>query len=371
MGDATKHAARLLCVGFEGTSVTAELKRLLDGGVGGVILFKRNIESAGQVARLAAEIKEVAGRPIIIAIDQEGGRVARLREGFTSLPPMRTVGALSDEAMAWQVGRVLGREVRAVNIDLNFAPVMDVDTNPANPVIGDRSFSRDAEVVSRMGCAMLRGMQSAGVAACAKHFPGHGDTAQDSHQALPRLAHDMNRLNDVELKPFAAAVAADVASVMTAHVVFEAMDNAYPATMSRPALDGILRDRMRFDGVAISDDLEMKAIADHYTVDEAIGRGLKAGIDLFLVCHTPDVQWHAIESLANQVEVGQVTAGRFAEAVRRVDVMTMRYARPGTIDAWRQVLACDEHRAIAHRLWEGASAECELADPTDWKKAAG
>ncbi|HET8732938.1 MAG TPA: beta-N-acetylhexosaminidase, partial [Anaeromyxobacteraceae bacterium] len=226
--------AGLLCVGFDGTTPSPEVLELVRRGVGGVILFARNVESAEQVAELTASLKRAAGRPLLVSVDQEGGRVARLRarHGFTELPPMRALGETGDEGLAFEVGALLGSELRAVGIDQDYAPVVDVDTNPANPVIGDRSLSRDPERVGRLGAALARGLQSAGVAACAKHFPGHGDTSQDSHVALPRLAHSLERLEAVELPPFRALARAGVASVMTAHVVFEALDPKRPATLS-------------------------------------------------------------------------------------------------------------------------------------------
>ncbi|HLL87868.1 MAG TPA: beta-N-acetylhexosaminidase, partial [Tepidisphaeraceae bacterium] len=284
MDDLERRIAGLFVIGFDGTTVPADARRLIDAGVAGAILFKRNIASASQFGGLCGELKRLAGRPFVTSVDQEGGRVARLRDdlGFTPVPPMRAVGAAGDERLAFDVGRVIGREVRAVNVDFDFAPVLDVDTNPANPVIGDRSFGRTPELVARVGAAVLRGIQSAGVAACGKHFPGHGDTSQDSHVDLPTLPHTLERLRRVELPPFRAAIDAGVASVMTAHVIFTPLDAKYPATMSRPALDGILRDDMRFDGVVVSDDLEMKAIAEHFGLEEAVVRGANAGVDLFL-----------------------------------------------------------------------------------------
>lgn len=335
-------------MGFLGLELPKGTRALLERGVTGVILFSRNIESAEQFARLLEAAKRSVDRPLLTSIDQEGGRVRRLRGApFSELPPMRAVGRLGDEGVARKVGRVLARELRAVNVDLDFAPVLDVDTNPANPVIGDRAFSSDPEVVARLGAALIEGMQAEGVAACAKHFPGHGDTHQDSHLDLPRLPHDMERLEAVELLPF-RRVAGSVASIMTAHVVFEALDPHRPATMSRPALDGILRDRIGYEGVVISDDLEMKAIADHHSVGEAVVEGVRAGVDLFLVCHHEEVQAKAIESLVRAVRQGRVPEARIAEAGRRVDRLVKRYVRPPVTPESRAVLGCDAHsRALA------------------------
>ncbi len=311
--------AGLLCVGFQGTTPSPEVLELVRRGVYGVILFARNVESAEQVAELVAELKRAAGRPLLVSIDQEGGRVARLRErhGFTELPPMRAVGDRGDEALARQVGALLGRELRAVGIDQDYAPVVDVDTNPRNPVIGDRSLGRDPERVARLGAAIARGIQSSGVAACAKHFPGHGDTSQDSHVELPRIAHPLSRLEAVELLPFRALAAAGVASVMTAHVVFEALDPRRPATLS-PEVMRLLRDRCGFDGPALSDDLEMSAVAAHFPLEEVAPGSVAAGVDGLLVCHRAEVQHRAIDLLREAVEEGRVSRERLAEARARI-----------------------------------------------------
>jgi beta-N-acetylhexosaminidase len=314
--------AGLLCVGFHGTSPSPEVLELVRRGAYGVILFARNVESAEQVAELSAALKRAAGRPLLVSVDQEGGRVARMRgpHGFTELPPMRALGRTGDPELARAVGALLGRELRAVGIDQDYAPVVDVDTNPANPVIGDRSFGRDPFVVGRLGAALARGLQSVGVAACAKHFPGHGDTSQDSHQVLPHLSHPLARLAQVELVPFRALAAAGVASVMTAHVVFDALDDRLPATLSRPVLD-LLRERCGFDGCVVSDDLEMKAVMEHFPLEEAVPAAVAAGVDGLLVCHRADLQHRTIDLLRGAVERGAVSHARLAEARARVSAL--------------------------------------------------
>ena len=367
MDDSRRLVAGLFCIGFSGTSVPPEVEALQRAGVAGAILFRRNVESPAQFAALCADLKRRAGRPFLTSVDQEGGRVVRLRDPFTEVPPMRALGALGDEGLAEAVGAVLGAELRAVNVDLDYAPVLDVDTNPANPVIGDRAFGRTPELVARMGAALIRGLQGAGVAACGKHFPGHGDTAQDSHLDLPRLPHTLARLESVELPPFEQAIRAGVASIMTAHVIFEPLDPRYPATMSRAALDGILRDRMGFDGVVISDDLEMKAIADHYGLEEAVVRGINAGVDLFLVCHHAEVQHRAIEFLADAVARGEVPLERVREARRRVDALVARYVRPPAGADWRAVVGAPAHRAVIERVRAASPlvAGAPGSDPTE------
>lgn len=366
MNDLEPMAAKLFCVGFQGTTVPKELLELQARGISGAILFKRNLEGPAQAASLNAALKRAAGRPFLTSVDQEGGRVMRLREPFTPVPPMRILGQAGDPALARKLGAVLGMELRALGFDLDFAPVLDVDTNPANPVIGDRSFAREPGAVAALAVALLEGMQEVGVAACGKHFPGHGDTAQDSHLELPRLAHPMERLEEVELVPFAAAIQAGVASIMTAHVIFEALDPHYPATMSRPALDGILRDRLGYQGVVISDDLEMSAIADHFGLEDAVIRGVNAGVDLFLVCHSHEKQHQAIDALIRGVERGQVKRERLLEAGARIDRMMERFVRSFVGDAELSLLGCDEHLELVREIEQlaGGGSQRLGPDPT-------
>lgn len=369
--DLARAIARLFIVGFDGPTVTPDARRLIDSGVGGVILFARNVASPEAISDLCRELKEHAGsRPLLTCIDQEGGRVARLRDGFTSVPSMRTLGQTGDASLAHRVGQFLAAELRAVNVDMDFAPVLDVDTNPANPVIADQSLGRSPEIVSTLGVALIEGLQAGGVAACAKHFPGHGDTSQDSHLDLPRLPHDMARLESVELVPFAAAVRAGVASVMTAHVLFDALDAEYPATMSKPVLDGILRQRMGFNGVVVSDCLQMNAIAEHYGVGEAVVRGVNAGVDLFLVCHHAAVQDAAIDALSRAVLDGRVSETQIRRANERIDAMFQKFVRsPIPFDAAK--LRTAEHLALVAEVERRAGQSSTAGrDPTAWGVAA-
>jgi beta-N-acetylhexosaminidase len=355
-----RDCARLFMVGFPGPRIDKDFAALMDDGIFGAILFKRNIGSAQETAALCRDIKARAGRPFILSVDQEGGRVARLRGApFTTLPPMRELGQRGDEGLVQRVGQLLAHELRAVGFDWDFAPVLDVDTNPANPVIGDRSFSRDAELVGRLGVALGRGLEAGGVASCGKHFPGHGDTTTDSHLTLPRLPHDLERLRRVELVPFRAFAGAGLASLMTAHVLFDAIEPGVPATMSHKVLHGVLRQELGFDGVLVSDDLEMKAIANYYSVEEAAVQGTLAGVDLFLVCHHPEVQRRAIEALVKAVESGRVPRERIAEAHRRLSKLESRFAHPA--EDRLATLDSAEHRALA----SGLASTFAGKDPTE------
>ncbi len=348
-------------VGFPRARPDDEVLELIDAGVGGVILFKRNIESAEQTSSLINALKTRAGRPLIAAVDQEGGRVARLRgPPFTAVPPLRTLAKNRDAALAERVGRLLGYEVRAVGFDWDFAPVLDVDTNSKNPVIGDRSFHHDPAEVGRLGVAMARGLEAQGVASCGKHFPGHGDTDQDSHLDLPRLPHHLERLRQVELVPFEAYARAGLASLMTAHVIFDAIEPEKPATMSRAVLTDLLRNQLGFEGVIVSDDLEMKAIADHYSIERAVVEGLEAGVDLFLVCHLATRQWSAIDAVVKAVESGRLSVERLEASRARLAALERRFVH-GPEDLL-STLGSSEHRALAKGL---SVEEFTGVDPTE------
>jgi len=347
-------------VGFPGLQPDADLEAIIRRGVFGAVLFKRNVGTPEQTDALCRQLKTMAGRLFTLAVDQEGGRVARLRgEPFTSLSPMRELGKFEDEALAERVGRLLAHEVRAVGFDWDFAPVLDVDTNPTNPVIGDRAFHNNPSTVSKLGLAMARGLEKGGVASCAKHFPGHGDTSQDSHHMLPRLSHGMDRLRSVELLPFAAYAQAKLASVMTAHVLFEAVDPKVPATMSQSVLTGILRKELGFQGVIVSDDLEMRAIVDEYPLGEAAVLGALAGVDLFLVCHKADRQNAVIDALIQAVQSGRLPRSQVDEANARLDILARRFTHPP--ENRLHTLGSPDHKALA----QGLTGEQAGTDPTE------
>ena len=362
-------AARMVCVGLDGTELSDAGCQLLNRGVGFVVLFARNVQTPRQVATFIGQIKSCASQTVGLCVDQEGGRVRRLRDGFTHVPSMRDVGHAAmrnddhDEPIAREVGAILGREIRAVGFDVNFGPVLDTDTNPLNPVIADRSLSRDANVVAHLGCDLIDGMQAdAGVAACGKHFPGHGDTSKDSHYALPRLDHDLQRLHDVELVPFVAAARAGVASMMTSHIIFTPLDDQMPATLSPAVLTGLLRREIGYDGVVFTDDMEMKAIASFYDFDEAVIRTIEAGADVVTICHSPDKQHRAIDLLAAAIESGRLSRDRVMQSIRRIDRLHAQFVRDVEFDPG--VLNCVAHRATVSRIPPHAA---EARDPTQYR----
>ena len=350
---------QLFVVGFDGTDVPRSAEALIvDHGVGGVILFKRNIDDDAQVVALNTRLFELgakAGTPLVVSVDQEGGRVARLRGIATDVPAMRVVGKAAEEdpELPYRLGAMMARELVALGFHWDFAPVVDVDTNPANPVIGERSFSTDAHVTGAVAARFIAGMQGQGIAACAKHFPGHGDTDVDSHLALPRLPHSLQRLRDVELVPFVQAARAGVASVMTAHVMFPVLDPDEPATLSAVILEKLLRQEIGYDGVVVSDDLEMMAVAERYPIEVLVEKGLNAGCDLFLICHDNDKAARAVEAAHRLVESGKVSRARVEQALARVQALKTKYvgapAAPSLTEA-RALLRSAPHLALVEQL---------------------
>lgn len=327
-----RSAARLLCVGWDSPEVTDGLEEMLHAGVAGVILFARNATTRAAATSVVSAVKACARRAgntrLFASIDHEGGRVARLTEGMTAVPTMREVGARADHIdESARIGALFARELRSCGFDLNFAPVVDVDSNPTNPVIGARSFGAESAHVARCACAFIEAQQRGGVAACAKHFPGHGDTDRDSHHDLPRLPHAMERLRTVELPPFVAAARAGVASMMSAHVVFDAVDAGVPGTLSAKVIGGVLRGEIGFGGVVFSDDMEMAAIADRMPIGEACVRAIEAGIDCLLMCHRVDRQRAAIDALSEALASGRIAQRRVEESIARLDAFAQRFVQ--------------------------------------------
>jgi beta-N-acetylhexosaminidase len=321
-------------VGFEGLEPSADVKRLIeDLGVGSVILFARNVDRPDQVAELVKELQSIARAaghelPLLVAVDQEGGRVQRLRGPWTVWPPLRVLGHTGSEDLARRMGSAMAIELRACGISCNFAPVVDVDTNPQNPVIGDRSFGADPDLVARLGAAMIQGLQQEGVAASAKHFPGHGDTDLDSHFDLPAVSHSRSRLDDVELRPFRKAIEVGVATVMTAHVVVRELDPELPATLSPRVIDGLLRRELRYEGVIVSDDLEMQAVSKTWGSAGAAVLAARAGCDVLPLCARPEAQVEAVEGLVRATESGAISWAAMDDACGRIRRLKERFLLP-------------------------------------------
>ena len=348
---------QLLIGSFAATTIPPELRSLArEFQLGGVILFSRNIEAPEQVAELAYDAQSLALElPLWVSVDQEGGRVARLRAPFTEWPPMAVLGRCGDPALATRFAAALAAELRAVGITLDYAPVLDIHTNPKNPVIGDRALADTADGVARLGAAIVRGLQENGVAACGKHFPGHGDTSVDSQLELPVVEHPPDRIRRVECVPFREAIRAGVAFIMTAHVLVPSFDEEKPATLSPRIVRALLREELDYDGVILSDDLEMKAIAKEYTVPDAAVQAIAAGCDGLLICSGDvGVQVETLEALVHAVEDGRIQYKRLEDALARQRRAKERFlaapVAPGRPAALRQIVGCEEHRRIADEM---------------------
>ncbi len=314
---------RLLLLSFEGT--TAPLEALATMHPAGFIYFPSNVPSMTQVRALNHTLQRSAGYALLLGIDQEGGVVSSFRpSGATLFPGNLALGAADQEVLARRVGRALGDELAYAGFNLDFAPVADVASRPDNPIVGPRSFGSDPERVAALARAFAEGLGAAGVAAVGKHFPGHGATAQDSHDTLPRVEHSRAVLERLELPPFKRLIAAGIPALMSAHVVFPALDDS-PATLSRPILTDLLRDELDFRGVVITDAMNMRAISDAYSPGEAAIRSVQAGADLLLLVATPAVQREVYAALREAVASGRLSRARVREAVARTTALAERY----------------------------------------------
>ena len=347
----------LVIGGFAGTSLPPEYERALrDERRGGAIVFSANV--AGDLTQTAALARQVhaacraapSGLGPLLGIDQEGGRVVRLRAPFLTVPPAATVAGWGDAALAERIAHAMGRELAAVGITIDFAPVLDVNTCAHNPIIGDRAFGDEPDVCARFGAAWIRGLQSAGVLATGKHFPGHGDTSKDSHLELPVVDAPRDRLERVEFAPFRAAVQAGVAALMTAHVVYPALDPERPATLSH-AICTELRERIGFRGILVSDDLEMRAISAHGSIGDAAVLAVAAGCDALLVCHSFEAQEEAVDALVREAAASPAFRARCEAARARVIEARGRIgSEPLADEAIRSLVGGPESRAVAEAL---------------------
>jgi len=319
--------------GFHGMEPSEEITRLIrDHHVGGVILFARNIGTPQDVLRLTVALQKIAydaghAHPLLISIDQENGVVRRLGAGTTLLPGNMAISATSNGDYVDEVMKATGRELKALGINFNLAPVLDVNNNPANPVINVRSYGEDPEWVADCGVRAIHALQETGLATCGKHFPGHGDTSKDSHLTLPMISHNRERLNAVELVPFLKAITAGVDSMMIAHVCFPEIepDPSIPATMSRRVITELLREELGFQGVITTDCMEMHAISKTIGSVEGTYQAFKAGVDLSFISHTHEWQEGAVERMVAGLESGDLPQERLDDAVERILKLKQKY----------------------------------------------
>jgi beta-N-acetylhexosaminidase len=361
---------QLMIMGIQDkTLAREEAEFIVKNNIGGVILFSRNIESPEQIHRLCSSIQSLRMKtkdnlPLFISIDMEGGRVARLKKPFTEWAPLAKLGEIDSTSLSFKMALAMGAELSAVGINLDFAPCVDVLTNPANVLIGDRSISTDPELVAKHASALIRGYMKSGVVACAKHFPGHGNTVIDSHEDLPVENVELERLRAMELIPFKKAFRARLDMVMTAHIHFPKVDPKWPVTLSETFLKKILREELRYKNIIISDDLDMKALAKHYPKEEIPVRALEAGCDIALYCNEFDHPEMALNALEKEVKAGRLSAKQIDESYNRVaNVKRETFLRPEPMP-WSEAsrsIGSTEHKRLAEAIRAGVIPDDLLA----------
>lgn len=356
---------QLMVIGFDGLTVPDNFTQLMkDYQIGGVILFGRNIGTPKEILSLTTYLQKIAKevgneQPLLICLDQENGMVRRLGEGTTLFPGSMLVGATNKRENAFEIGYATGKELKALGINWNLAPVLDVNNNPDNPVIGVRSFGESAELVSDFGSEMMKGMQKAGILTTLKHFPGHGDTNVDSHLGLPVISHDMDRLREVELKPFAKAIEEGADTVMSAHVYFPALEKEEnrPATLSKNVMTGLLREELNFKGVITTDCLEMQAISNTIGTDKGAIEAFKAGVDLLMISHNYSVQLASLQALEKAVSSEEIPMERLDASVKRIREMKEKYLTWDGVDQLTEEnlakeVGTDEARTLAEDIYK-------------------
>ena len=352
-----------LMVGFWGHTPSQDIIDLISRyHIGNVILFSRNIGNTRQVLELTQSLQRIAKEaghpfPLLIAIDQENGIVQRLGEAATIYPGNMALGAIGSDEIAYEVALAVGRELQALGINMNLAPVVDVNNNPANPVIGVRSFGEDPRLVARLGAAMVRGYRAAGVISCLKHFPGHGDTTIDSHLALATIPYSLERLEALELVPFRRGMEAGADSVMIVHVSFPVLtqQDMLPATLSSAIVKGLLREQIGFNGMIISDCLEMQAISETFGTERGAVMALQAGIDLVLVSHLYERQRGSFEAIQAAVQTGTLspqTIQKAADRVLRLKASHLSWDTLPTSTAVPTLIGCEAHLQLQKRAYE-------------------
>ena len=343
---------QLIIVGLKANKLSRQIKKLISSGkVGGVILFPQT-SSPAHLRSLIEKMAELSPEhPLFIAIDQEGGRVNRLKEPFTQFPPMRLLGRYGDEKISYQVGEALGRELRATGINLDFAPVLDLDLNPENQVIGDRSFGSEPELVARLGVGFIRGIQAQGIIACAKHFPGHGAGKEDSHQTLPRIDADKELIYSRELVPFKKAIESGVEMIMVGHLFFPSLDPYHPASLSEKIIQELLRKELNFSGLVIVDSLEMGAL-DFLPLEDRAFMALRAGADLVLTTEGEENVERIFQALMEAVKFGALSGERVYSSYQRVVEVKNKFLN-NFLRSYRKdfkIIGCPEHKALVEKI---------------------
>lgn len=359
----TEKIGQLLFIGIRGKTLTPdESEFIIKNNIGGVVLFARNIESPEQVHALCTQIQATRHKtrdklPLFIGVDQEGGRVARLKAPFTQWPPLAFIGKLDSTSVAFKFAMAMGEELRAVGINLDFAPCVDVFTNPKNTVIGDRSLSTDPEQVAKLASALVRGYIKSGIIPCAKHFPGHGNTLADSHEELPLEDVDLEQLKSVALVPFKKVFRARLDMVMTAHIKFPKIDPEHPVTLSEIFIKKLLREELRFKHLIITDDLDMGALVSHYSVEEIAVRSLQAGCDILLYCNKFDHPQIALNAIEKALKDQRLTAKQIDESYNRVVALkkdVLKEPDPADFKKASPAIGSADHQRLSEAIRAGS-----------------
>jgi beta-N-acetylhexosaminidase len=338
-----------LVLGFHGTSLPPEIAPLVRAGLAGVALYPRNFASPAGLRALTDALRRAADAPLLIGIDQEGGTRFALPPPFTAWPSPAELGRLGDAALAEEVARAIGAELRAAGVNTDFAPMLDLAVNPDSPVTKDRSFGRDPAEVARLGVAFLRGLAAEGVLGCAKHFPGHGDTALDPHLDLPSFDGTRERLRQEELVPFAAAIDAGVPLIMTAHILLPRIDPELPASLSPAVLEDLLRRDLRFAGVILADDLGMGALSRRYGCGDSAVRTILAGTDIAMLCHDPSAVPGAVDAVAAALDTGRFDAGKWAAGRARIARLREQIGAAERPAPPLEIIGCRTHALLARK----------------------
>lgn len=324
---------QLVLVGMEGTEPDEHIRKLIDTyHVGGIILYKDNIEDSKQALSLINQLKETNSAnplPLFLGVDEEGGRVTRMPKEFAKIPTAASIGSTDDPEAAKDIYRIIGDELTGFGLNLDFAPVLDVNSNPDNPVIGDRSFGDTPEMVSKMGLAAMEGLSSKGVIPVVKHFPGHGDTSVDSHLGLPVVDHDLQRLKELELVPFQDAIDSGADMVMIAHLLLPKLDPDHPSSFSKAIIHDLLREELGYEGVIVTDDMTMGAITENYSIEHAAVQFITAGGNIVLVGHDYDKEEAVIQAITRAVEQGDISEEMLGDRVRTVLKLKEKYKLSG------------------------------------------
>nr|WP_225941908.1 beta-N-acetylhexosaminidase [Sporosarcina limicola] len=320
---------QLMLAGIDGTAIDSNTKSLInDYKVGGLILYAENMSDTRQVVTFLSHIKSANSTnrlPLFLGVDQEGGQVSRLPKEVAKIPTNKIIGKINNPQFSFEVGAMLGEQVKAFGFNMDFAPVLDINSNPNNPVIGNRSFGKDEVVVSALGIQTMKGIQSQNVISVVKHFPGHGDTAVDSHFDLPQVNKNIDELQDLELIPFKQSIENGADVIMVAHILLPKIDAKFPSSLSKSIITDLLRNKLGFDGVVMTDDMTMRAITKHFDIGQAAVESVKAGSDIIMVAHDYEKVKAAVNALRIAVQGGEITEDRINTSVKRVIQLKRNY----------------------------------------------